>query len=234
MPSLFGGGHLLGTDFLDGSGKTTLARCLAGLHRFSSGELALGGRTLSPVLRRRSREQLARVQYVFQDARASFGEFTSVLHQVARTAERLRGAPRAEARTRAAEELAALGVPESTAARLPAALSGGELQRAALARATLAEPDLLICDEITSGLDARRRAELLDVLAKLQHNTGCALMMITHDVRDVAASAHRVLVVDEGRVVERGRAAEVLAAPQHPATRALVEATSPETAGRIT
>lgn len=229
-----GPGERLAVLGRSGSGKTTLARCLAGLHRFRSGQIALGERPLSPVLRRRSREQLARVQYVFQDARASFGEFAPVLHQVARTAERLCGLPRDEARTRAVEELDRLGVPESTAARLPAALSGGELQRAALVRATLAEPDLLICDEITSGLDARRRTDLLDVLAELQHNTGCALVMITHDLPDVAALAHRVLILDEGRVVEHGSASEVLAAPQHQATRALVAAASPETAGRNT
>ncbi|MER5388101.1 ATP-binding cassette domain-containing protein [Saccharopolyspora sp. NPDC002686] len=215
-----------------GSGKTTLARCIAGLHRFRSGEILLDGWPLSPVLRRRSREQLARVQYVFQDARASFSEFTPVLHQVARTAERLRGLDRTEARARAADELAALGLPESSAMRRASGLSGGELQRAALVRAMLAGPDVLICDEITSGLDARRRDDLLGNLAELQSNTGCALLMITHDLPAVAALSHRVLVFDEGRVVEHGRAGEVLDSPNHPATRALVQASSPKTAGQ--
>jgi peptide/nickel transport system ATP-binding protein len=215
-----------------GSGKTTLARCVAGLHRHRAGEVLLGEQPLSPVLRRRSREQLARVQYVFQDARSSFSEFAPVLHQVARTAERLREVPRAQARARAAEALERLGLPESSASRLPGGLSGGELQRAALVRATLAEPDVLICDEITSGLDADRQAELLDVLAKLQENTGCALLLITHDLPAVAGMSHQVLVLDEGEVVERGRTAEALSNPQHPTTRALVAATSPEVAGR--
>ncbi|WP_406691483.1 ATP-binding cassette domain-containing protein [Saccharopolyspora sp. ID03-671] len=217
-----------------GSGKTTLARCIAGLHRFRSGEILLDDHRLSPVLRRRSREQLARVQYVFQDARASFGEFTPVLHQVARTAERLRGLDPTEARARAIEELEALGLPESSVGRLPSALSGGELQRAALVRALLAEPDVLICDEITSGLDARRREDLLGILAKLQTNTRCALLMITHDLHAVAALSHRVLIVDDGRVVEHGRTSAVLDSPQHAATRALVHAATPETAGRDT
>jgi peptide/nickel transport system ATP-binding protein len=214
-----------------GSGKTTLARCVSGLHRHRSGEILLGGEPLSPVLRRRSREQLARVQHVFQDARASFSEFTPVLDQVARTAERLRGVPGDRARARAADELAQLGIPESTARRTPASLSGGELQRAALVRAVLAEPDVLICDEITSGLDPRRRADLLDVLAKLQHNTGCALLVITHDLAGVAGLAHRVLVLDEGRVVEQGPASEVLTSPRHAVTRSLVTA---EAGGRET
>ncbi|MEB3370953.1 ABC transporter ATP-binding protein [Saccharopolyspora mangrovi] len=215
-----------------GSGKTTLARCIAGLHRYRGGEILLDGRPLSPVLRRRSSEQLARVQYVFQDAKASFSEFTPVLHQVARTAERLRGLDQAEARARASDELAALGLPESSATRLPSRLSGGELQRAALVRAMLAEPEVLICDEITSGLDARRREDLLGVLAKLQTNTGCALLMITHDLLAVATLSHRVLVFDEGRVVEHGRTSEVLDSPHHVATRALVQAALPETAAQ--
>ncbi|GAA2363197.1 ABC transporter ATP-binding protein [Saccharopolyspora halophila] len=213
-----------------GSGKTTLARCIAGLHRFRGGEILLDDHRLSPVLRRRSSEQLARVQYVFQDSRASFSEFTPVLHQVARTAERLRGLDRSAARARAADELAALGLPETSTKRLPSGLSGGELQRAALVRAMLAEPDVLICDEITSGLDARHREDLLDVLAKLQTNTGCALLMITHDLPAVAALSHRVLIFDEGRVAERGRTSDVLDSPSHPATRALVQATTPEAA----
>src|SRR5699024_8895962 len=130
-----------------GSGKTTLARCLAGLHPHTTGALRLGAEQLPHRLRQRSRVQLARVQYVFQDAHASFNEFVPVLRQVARTAERLCGADRATARDRALAELARLGVSEEVAERRPRSLSGGELRRAALARATLSRPDVLICDE---------------------------------------------------------------------------------------
>lgn len=185
-----------------GSGKTTLARCLAGLHPFNRGELRLDGEPLSPQLRRRSREQLAHVQYVFQDARASFSEFTPVIDQVARTAQRLRGLDRTSAHAAATTHLARLGVSTETAAKPPTALSGGELQRAALVRATLAEPRLLICDEITSGLDASTRADLLEVLGQIQEETGCALVLITHDLDVVARFADRVVEVDSGRVSE--------------------------------
>ncbi|TDO47398.1 peptide/nickel transport system ATP-binding protein [Kribbella sp. VKM Ac-2527] len=194
-----------------GSGKTTLARCIAGLHPFRQGEILLWSTPLSPLLRRRSFSQLARIQYVFQDARASFNEFVPVLDQVARTAERLRGLPRAEARARAVDGLDRLGIAEANATRLPGSMSGGELQRAALVRATLAEPDLLICDEITSGLDTVTHADLLDVLGKLQEDTGCALMVITHDLAVVAGLAHGVLLMDDGRIVEHGRTADVVA-----------------------
>lgn len=207
-----------------GSGKTTLARCVAGLHPHRAGEIRLGGETLSPRLRRRTKDQLARIQYVFQDARASFNEFVPVLDQIARTAERLRGATSSGARDRAIEGLARLGVPESSAAHLPSALSGGELQRAALVRALLSEPDLLICDEITSGLDALTQAELLEVLNRLHQDTGSALVMITHDLAVATSLANRLLIVHEGRIAEHGRIAEVLANPKHRATIELVEA----------
>lgn len=211
-----------------GSGKTTLARCIAGLHPHRGGELLLGTTRLSPLLRRRTREQLARIQYVHQDARASFNEYVAVVDQVARTAERLRG--RTAARRRALDALAQLGVPEATASRLPAALSGGELQRAALVRALMAEPDLLVCDEITSGLDTVAQAELIAVLRTLQDRTGCALVVITHDLTVVAALARQVAVLAAGRIVERGATPAVLAEPAHPVTRALVAASTLEDA----
>ncbi|MEV0285006.1 ATP-binding cassette domain-containing protein [Kribbella sp. NPDC050820] len=211
-----------------GSGKTTLARCIAGLHPHRGGELLLSTTRLSPLVRRRTREQLARIQYVHQDARASFNEYVAVVDQVARTAERLRG--RTDARRRALDALAQLGVPEATASRLPAALSGGELQRAALVRALMAEPDLLVCDEITSGLDTVAQAESIAVLRKLQDRTGCALVVITHDFTVVAALARQVAVLAAGRIVERGATATVLAEPAHPVTRALVAASTLEDA----
>jgi peptide/nickel transport system ATP-binding protein len=202
-----------------GSGKTTLARCIAGLHPYRGGEILLGDALLSPLLRRRSLSQLARVQYVFQDARASFSEFAPVVDQVARTGQRLRGLDRDVARERAVHWLDRLGVPG--AARLPAGLSGGELQRAALVRAVLAEPEVLICDEITSGLDPGTQAELLEVLGEVHQG---ALVVITHDLAVVAGVADRVVVLDEGRVVEEGSVADVLGRPVHRVTRALVAA----------
>jgi peptide/nickel transport system ATP-binding protein len=147
-----------------------------------------------------------------------------VLAQVARTAERLRGADPAAARRLAVDQLALLGVDEAVADRLPAALSGGELQRAALVRAALAEPEVLLCDEITSGLDKVTERELLDVLAGLQERTGCAVVLITHDLGLAARFTQRLLVLDGGRVVEEGASARVLADPSHRVTRELTAA----------
>ncbi|WP_369200199.1 ABC transporter ATP-binding protein [Streptomyces sp. PU-14G] len=208
-----------------GSGKTTLARCLAGLHRDHEGEIVLDEAALPRSVRHRTRAQLSSVQYVFQDARAAFDEYRPVLAQVARTAVRLRGAHQAEATEEARTTLRRLGLPPETASRLPCELSGGELQRAALARALLARPRVLICDEITSGLDTAARRALLDLLTGLLGDRGdLSLVLITHDL-DTARLAHRIAVMEAGEIVEQGPAARVLAEPQHPFTVSLVGTT---------
>jgi peptide/nickel transport system ATP-binding protein len=215
-----GVGECLAIVGRSGSGKTTLARCVAGLHPSSDGEVRLDGHPLRA--RRRSREELAAVQYVFQDARASFDHHRGVLDQISRTAVRLRGLSPASARAAAVATLAEVGLPEHTARRRPNGLSGGELHRAALARALLAEPRVLICDEITSGLDTVTRAGILDQLAELRHRHDLTLLLISHDLDVVARIADRVVVLDEGRVVEQGTAATVLRTPRHQLTRQLL------------
>ncbi|MGW8765100.1 ABC transporter ATP-binding protein [Streptomyces sp. NPDC055815] len=213
-----------------GSGKTTLARCLAGLHRDHEGEVLLDGMPLPRSLRARSPEQLAAVQYVFQDARAAFDEHRPVLDQVARTAVRLRGTPPAEARGEALAVLTTLGLSRELVGRRPGRLSGGELQRAALARALSARPRVLICDEVTSGLDTVTRRALLNVLADLRRDRpDLTVVLITHDL-DVAALATRIAVLNAGELVEQGPTGEVLARPRHPFTVSLTETSARRTA----
>ncbi len=186
-----------------GSGKTTLGRCLAGLHPAHEGVVTLDGAPLPRSLRRRGRAELAAVQYVFQDARAAFDEHRAVLGQVARTAVRLRGLGRAAAEEEARALLARMGLGPDHAGRRPGELSGGELQRAALARALLARPRVLICDEVTSGLDAVTRRGILGLLTELVREPGGpGLVLITHDTA-TAAVAGRTVVVEAGRVRER-------------------------------
>lgn len=217
-------GECLAVVGRSGSGKTTLARCLAGLHRDHTGQILVDGKTLPRSLRDRGREQLAAVQYVFQDARAAFDEHRPVLDQVARTAVRLRGAAPQEATAEARRVLTDLGLDDSLVRRLPGRLSGGELQRAALARALLARPRVLVCDEITSGLDPVTRRSLLDLLATLiRRQDGPGVVLITHDL-DTAAPATRVAVLDGGEVVEEGPAEQILTAPRHPFTVSLLGA----------
>ncbi|MCL7491475.1 ATP-binding cassette domain-containing protein [Streptomyces sp. MCA2] len=207
-----------------GSGKTTLARCLAGLHRTYDGEVLLDGAALPRSLRDRTREQLAAVQYVFQDARSAFDEHRPVLDQVSRTAIRLRKVPPPEAPADAERILSSLGLAGDLIRRKPTELSGGELQRAALARALLARPRVLLCDEITSGLDTVARRNLRTLLADLlRTHPDLSLVLITHD-RDTAALATRTAVLDNGRLVEQGPTEQLLADPRHPLTAALLRA----------
>ena len=166
----------------------------------------------------------AAVQYVFQDAKAAFDEHRPVLDQIARTAVRLRGAHADDARTAAVRTLEGLGLSAGLAERRPAGLSGGELQRAALARALLAEPKVLVCDEITSVLDPLTRNLVLGVLARLRDHRELTLVFITHDVPAAAALADRIAVLDAGRVVEQGPAHRVINEPRHPFTRTLLRA----------
>ncbi|GCD42380.1 ABC transporter ATP-binding protein [Streptomyces paromomycinus] len=208
-----------------GSGKTTLGRCLAGLHRTYDGEVHLDGVPLPRSLRNRTPRQLAAVQYVFQDAHSSFDEHRTLLAQVARTAVRLRGATPVDAAREAEALLAEVGLREQHIHSRPGRLSGGELQRAALARALLARPRVLVCDEITSGLDTVTRRTVLAVLDRLlRDQPDLTLVWITHDLNTAAGTDH-ILVLDTGDVVEQGPAARVLRAPGHPYTAALVEAT---------
>lgn len=207
-----------------GSGKTTLARCLAGLHRTYDGEVLLDGAALPRSLRDRTREQLAAVQYVFQDARSAFDEHRPVLDQVSRTAIRLRKVPPPEAPADAERILSSLGLAGDLIRHKPTELSGGELQRAALARALLARPRVLLCDEITSGLDTVARRNLRTLLADLlRTHPDLSLVLITHD-RDTAALATRTAVLDNGRLVEQGPTDRLLADPRHPLTASLLRA----------
>ncbi|MGR4880288.1 ABC transporter ATP-binding protein [Streptomyces sp. LARHCF249] len=219
-------GECLAVVGRSGSGKTTLGRCLAGLHRAYEGTVLFEGTPLPRSLRSRRRAELASVQYVFQDAKAAFDEHRPVLDQVARSAVRLRGATPGDARRTALSTLGEFGLGESLAGRRPGELSGGELQRAALARALLAGPQVLICDEITSGLDADTRTTILDALARLGERVGLGLVFITHDLAAAAALADRIAVLDSGRIVEAGPARHLLETPQHTLTKELLSASA--------
>ncbi|MEV7552233.1 ATP-binding cassette domain-containing protein [Amycolatopsis sp. NPDC089917] len=181
---------------VSGAGKTTLARALAGLTPPSAGTIEVDGVRLPRLARRRGRARLRAIQYVHQDSRASFDEFRGVLDQVADTACLLRGISRSAALLEASEVLRSLGV--DPADRRPDRLSGGQLQRCAVARALLAHPRVLICDEVTSALDEANRARLLDVLTAATNQHGTALLMISHDDAFVADSA---LALTEGRLI---------------------------------
>ncbi len=193
-------GECLALTGRTGSGKTTLGRCLAGLHPRHEGTVLLDGEPLPRSVRQRGRRRLAAVQYVFQDARSAFADHRPVLDQVARAAVRLRGRTPSAAGAESEALLATLGLDPAKAARPPGGLSGGELQRAALARALIVGPTFLVCDEITAGLDADTRASILAHLADRRDRAGLALLFVSHDPAAVDALADRVATLADGRL----------------------------------
>jgi len=207
-----------------GSGKTTIARCVVGLHPPAAGRILLDGAPLAPSARERPKEARRRCQIVFQNPYDSLNPRHRVGRAIARPARILRDLSEREGRTEAARLLELVRLPSRLADRFPVELSGGERQRVAIARALAANPDLLICDEITSALDVSVQAAILELLADLRAELGVALLFISHDLGVVASIADRVLVLTHGVVCEEGPVAKLLTSPQHPYTRRLVEA----------
>jgi ABC-type glutathione transport system ATPase component len=216
-------GEIVGLIGETGSGKTTLARAVLGLVPAGSGSVRLDGRDIT-TLRGRARRALRRrgtVQYVFQDPLRSLDPDRRVYDSVAEALE-VRRTPRAEIARAVAEALELVGLPASLGQRYPGQLSGGQRQRIAIARAMVASPRLLICDEPVSALDANSRVHVLELLERLRAERGVAIVLITHDLGTLAGLADTVAVLYRGRLVESGNTVEVLTRPSHPYTRLLV------------
>jgi peptide/nickel transport system ATP-binding protein len=207
-----------------GSGKTTLARCVAGLHAPASGEIIFAGQRLAGTPRHRAPDLRRRIQIVFQDPDSSLNPSMSVGHIVARPLRQFFRLDRAAERRRVEELLQLVRLPASSAARTPEALSGGEKQRVALARALAAEPDLLICDEVTSALDVAVQASILQLLEELRVRLSMSLLFISHDLAVVRTISESVIVMQAGRICEAAPTAQLFAAPSHPYTRELLAA----------
>jgi peptide/nickel transport system ATP-binding protein len=207
-----------------GSGKTTVARCVVGLHPPAAGSIRLDGAPLAERASARSRQARRRIQIVFQNPFESLNPRQSVADAISWPAQTLAGVEKRAAREQVDRLLERVRLPARMARRYPSELSGGERQRVAVARALAARPDLLVCDEVTSALDVSVQAATLDLLAELRRDLGLAMLFITHDLGVVAAVADRVLVLDRGIVCEHGRTNEILATPEADYTRRLVDA----------
>lgn len=220
----------LGVVGESGSGKTLTCRALLGLLppgvERTRGSIRFDGLDLTALTARQWQDvRGARIGAVFQDPGSYLNPSVAVGRQVAEVLRVRGGLRRREARTRAVELLEQLGLhrPALVAAQLPHELSGGMLQRVLLAIAISLEPELLLADEATTALDATVQAEVLDLLAAIRAERHLALVVVSHDLTVVARSTERLLVLRDGEVVEAGPTARVLAAPEHPYTRALVE-----------
>lgn len=215
-------GSTVGVIGESGCGKSTLARVISGLLPPMNGEVMLTGEPLAGNVKARTREQLRRVQIVMQMPDVSFNPLKTVGHALERPLEFYFGMAAAERRERVAELLQQVELPPEFASRRPQALSGGQKQRVNLARALAAEPEVILCDEVTSALDTVVGAQIIDLLTKLQQETATSFVFISHDLSTVASFADRIVVLYAGRVVEQGKTSEVLSPPYHPYTSLLL------------
>ena len=217
-------GETLGIVGPSGCGKSTLCRALMGLNPVRGGEVMLQGRDLRRLQGQDLRQARQRLQMVFQDPLACLNPAMTVIDAVADPLLIHGLASPGQAREQARTVLASVGLHASLAQRLPRQLSGGQQQRVAIARALVLQPAVLLCDESVSMLDAEVQAEVLQLLRQLQQQLGVAILFVTHDLGVASGFCHRVVVLDQGRIVEEGPGDVMLQAPAAAITRELVEA----------
>ena len=219
-------GETVGLVGASGCGKSTLCRALIGLAPVRGGAVRLQGVDLLSLGGRPLRRARRRIQMVFQDPLACLNPLMAVGEAIADPLLIHGLASRPAARARARELLAAVGLnpPEAFERRLPRQLSGGQQQRVAIARALVLDPQVLLCDESVSMLDAEVQAEVLALLRELQNRLGLGLIFVTHDLGVASGFCQRVIVLEGGRIVEEGPGDQLLADPQAAITRSLVAA----------
>ena len=209
-----------------GSGKSTLARIVLALDQPRAGAVTLNG---ADFLASRKRERLAlrrHIQAVFQDPYGSFDPRHKVARLVAEPFHLDAAKPNAaERRKRVDEALVAVGLSATDADKYPHEFSGGQRQRLAIARALITRPSLIVLDEAVSALDVSIRAQILDLLADLSDRFNVSYLFISHDLAVVRAITDRVVIMQDGKIVEQGETEEVFANPTHPYTQSLLAAT---------
>ncbi len=215
-------GRNLGVIGESGSGKSTLARAIAGILPPYKGSVLMNGHEMGRDIQTRSKEELRKAQMVFQLADTALNPAHSINTILARPLTFYHGLKGKARDARVARLLDMVHLPASLRHRLPGELSGGQKQRVNLARALAADPDLILCDEITSALDTVVAAAILDLLKELQRELGISYMFISHDLSTVEAICDDVLVMLKGEVVEALPAAEMSARATHPYSRLLI------------
>jgi ABC-type glutathione transport system ATPase component len=218
-----GAGEIVGLIGESGSGKSTVARAVVGLVGVSSGHIRVAGEDVTAFSGSRWRAFRRRgvVQYVFQDPLRSLDADMLIADSIAEPLRIRGGTSRAAVSTAVREYAAKVNLDEPLLERFPGEISGGQRQRAALARALILQPRLIILDEPVSALDAANRVQVLDSLLALR-SEDVGLLYISHDLGSVAGIADRTVVLYQGEVVESGVTSALVRNPQHPYTRLLV------------
>ncbi|HTM78225.1 MAG TPA: ATP-binding cassette domain-containing protein [Devosia sp.] len=211
-------GDSIGLVGESGSGKTTLLRLLLGLIRPSSGTLTFKQAQLDPANAAFMRDYRRQVQVVFQDPYSSLDPRQSVRAIVAEPLRSLRIA--GDHRLMVTDALVAVGLDAGILERYPHEFSGGQRQRIAIARAIVSDPSLLLADEAVSALDLSTRIRIVELLKSLSQTM--TLVFVSHDLGVVAALCERIVILEQGRIVEAGPTAAILANPQHPYTQRLL------------
>ncbi|MGO2942338.1 MAG: ABC transporter ATP-binding protein [Brevibacterium aurantiacum] len=205
-----------------GSGKTTLSRCVAGLNDDYSGAVKLRGQELARSTRKRTNEQRVGIQYVFQSPFSSLNPRRSIGQSLTVPLEMSGEGTAASRKAKVEEALDAVRLGRSFFHRRPGDLSGGERQRAAIARALVNEPSVLVCDEITSALDVSVQASIIALLRTLRAEHHLAMLFVTHNIALARHIADNLAVLNKGKIVDYGPTAEVLENPKHEYTRSLI------------
>jgi len=206
-----------------GSGKTTLARCIVGLHSNWTGDMTFKGNPLANGARRRQKDVLKQIQYIFQNPYTSLNPRKTIDQILSEPLEHFFRIPADERRARVARVLEDVSLGPDFLGRYPDQLSGGERQRVAIARALVVEPDLLVCDEVTSALDVSVQAVTVEMLRRLQRERRLAMVFITHNLALVRSIAQTAVVLCQGQIVEIGPVEQVLEHPKDPYTVRLLE-----------
>jgi peptide/nickel transport system ATP-binding protein len=206
-----------------GSGKTTLARCVAGLHSNWTGEITFQGAPLPRGARQRDKDVLRRVQYIFQNPYTSLNPRKTIGQIIDQQLEQFTGRSRADRFKRVLGILENVSLSPDLLSSYPDQLSGGERQRVAIARALVVEPDLLICDEVTSSLDVSVQAIIVELLRRIQQERHLSMIFITHNLALVRSIAQTAVVLREGSVAESGPVDQILEHPSDPYTQRLIE-----------
>jgi peptide/nickel transport system ATP-binding protein len=217
-------GETLGLAGASGSGKSTLARVLTRLAEPDTGSIRFAGEDWLALSGAPLRRRRVRMQMVFQDVLGAFNPRATVASALEDPLRIHAVVPKGERAREVAALLDRVGLPAAYAGRSIREVSGGERQRIAIARAIATHPALIVLDEAVSALDVSVREKILELLVTLQEERGIAYLFVSHDLSVLAAVAHRIAVMEAGRIVETGPASRVIADPQSPAARALVRA----------